>query len=343
MNTFASEVRTADRQTHANDFLAEAIAGLSQTQKTLPCRFLYDEEGSNLFDQITALEEYYPTRTETRILMDNIEEIVGLIGRDSRLIEFGSGTSAKTRHLLAHLSEFASYVPIDISREWLHQSCAELALEFPSLEILPHVGDFAAPLDLPRPTRRGQRSIAFFPGSTIGNFEPDDVVGFLRNVASVCGPHGGFLIGYDLKKNKRVIERAYNDRKGVTARFNLNILARANRELGANFDLSAFRHHAPYNERLGRIEMHLISTRPQVVHLNGHEFAFETGEYITTEHSYKRREHEFASMADAAGFDVVRTWSDKNHWFCVQFLTVRDGDPKRPKRHSLPIAEIIPA
>lgn len=342
MNTTATEIRTVERQTDPSDFLAEAVLGLSQPQKTLPCRFLYDEEGSSLFDQITVLEEYYPTRTETRILLDNMEEIVGLIGRDCRLIEFGSGTSAKTRHLLAQLSGLASYVPIDISREWLHQSCAELALEFPALEIRPHVADFTAPLDLPRPTWRGQRSVAFFPGSTIGNFEPDDVVGFLRNVALLCGGQGGFLIGYDLKKDKRVIERAYNDGKEVTARFNLNILARANRELGADFDLSAFRHHAPYNERLGRIEMHLISTRPQVVHLNGLEFFFETGEYITTEHSYKRSTRQFAAMADFAGFDVVQTWSDKNHWFCVQFLTVRQEELSKPKRPSLPIAEIIP-
>ena len=343
MNTLAPEVRVADRRTDINDFLAEAILGLSQPQRTLPCKFLYDQEGSNLFDQITELEEYYPTRTETRILTDNVEEIVGLIGRDSRLIEFGSGTSIKTRHLLARLSGLASYVPIDISREWLHQSCAELALEFPALEIVPHVADFTVPLDLPRPARNGQRSVAFFPGSTIGNFEPSGVVRFLRNVALLCGPNGGFLIGYDLKKDARVIERAYNDRKHVTARFNLNILARANRELGADFDLSAFRHHAPYNERLGRIEMHLISTRRQVVHLAGLEFAFEAGEYITTEHSYKRSAQEFASLADVAGFDVVQTWSDKNHLFCVQFLMVRAGESTRPKRHSLPIAEIFPA
>ena len=343
MNTLTPEVCTAERQTDNNDFLTEAIFGLSQPQKMLPCKFLYDEKGSNLFDQITELEEYYPARTETRILTDNVEEIVELIGRDSRLIEFGSGTSAKTRHLLAQLSGLASYVPIDISRDWLHQSCAQLALEFPALEIVPHVADFTLPLDLPKPTRCGQRSVAFFPGSTIGNFEPSGVVRFLRNVASVCGPNGGFLIGYDLKKDKRVIERAYNDGKDVTARFNLNILARANRELGADFDLSAFRHHAPYNERLGRIEMHLISTRPQVVNLAGIEFAFDAGEYITTEHSYKRSAQEFAFLADAAGFDVAQTWSDKKHWFCVQFLMVRPGKSTRPKRHSLPIAEIRPA
>ncbi len=343
MNTLIPEVLIADRQTGSNDFLIDAIFGLSQPQKTLPCKFLYDEEGSNLFDQITELEEYYPARTETRILKDNVGEIAELIGRDSRLIEFGSGTSAKTRHLLAQLSGLATYVPIDISREWLHQSCCALASEFPALQIVPHVADFTLPLDLPKPARNGQRNVAFFPGSTIGNFEPSGVVRFLRNVASICGPNGGFLIGYDLKKDKQVIEPAYNDCKDVTARFNLNILARANRELGADFDLSAFRHHAPYNERLGRIEMHLISTRPQVVHLAGLEFAFEAGEYITTEHSYKRSAQEFAYLADAAGFDVAQTWSDKNHWFCVQFLMVRPGESTRPKRHSLAIAEIIPA
>jgi dimethylhistidine N-methyltransferase len=312
-----------DRQTDAHGFLAEAVFGLSQPQKTLPCKFLYDEEGSRLFDRICALEEYYPTRTETRILRENIVEIAHLIGRNCRLVEFGSGTSAKTRHLLAHLSRPASYVPIDISGEQLYESCAELVVEFPDLEILPVIADFTAKLHLPRPTRRETRTVAFFPGSTIGNFEPDDVVAFLTNVASLCGRHGGLLIGFDLKKEKRVIEPAYNDRRGITAQFNLNILARTNRELGANFDLSSFHHHAPYDERFGRIEMHLISTRLQVVHLHEFEFFFEAGEYITTEHSYKYSLPEFASLARSAGFDVVKTWTDRNHWFAVQFLTVR--------------------
>ena len=324
MSALTLELPTVERQVDVSGFLAEAVNGLSQPQKMLPCKFLYDEEGSRLFDRICTLEEYYPTRTETRILRDNIEQIARLIGRDCRLIEFGSGTSAKTRHLLTHLSQPVSYVPIDISGECLRESCAQLASEFPNLEIQPLVADFNAQFDLPCPARREKRSVAFFPGSTIGNFEREDVVCFLRNVASVCGRRGGLLIGFDLKKDKDVIEPAYNDRRGVTAQFNLNILARANRELGADFDLASFRHHAPYVERLGRIEMHLISTRPQTVRLGEFEFWFEAGEYITTEHSYKYGLPEFSRLAQSAGFDLVKTWTDRKDWFAVQFLAVHD-------------------
>lgn len=307
----------------ADDFLSEAVSGLSQIRKTLPCKFLYDEEGSRLFNEICELDEYYPTRTENEILREHISEVAALIGEGCRLVEFGSGTSAKTRHLLIHLPDVCSYVPIDISGVQLFKSSAQLAAEFPSLGIYPVEADYARISELPCTDRRPTRTVAFFPGSTIGNFDPEDAVSFLSNIASLCGIDGKLLIGIDRKKDARVLELAYNDRKGVTARFNINILARANRELGADFDLSSFCHRAPYNQTFGRIEMHLVSTRPQIVHLNSHKFTFHRGEYITTEHSYKYTLPGFLGLAMEAGFELMKGWNDRNHFFTVLLLRVR--------------------
>ena len=308
-------------------FLSEVVAGLSRPQKMLPCKFLYDEEGSRLFNEICELEEYYPTRTENQILRDNISEIAGLIGSECRLVEFGSGSSTKTRHLLAHLPSMAAYVPIDICGRQLLASAARLAGEFPGLEINPLEADYDEISEIPNSKRKPKRTVAFFPGSTIGNFDPIAAVAFLRKIALLCGGDGGLLIGVDRKKSKRILEPAYNDRRGVTAKFNLGILARANRELGADFDLLAFRHHAPYNETHGRIEMHLVSNRAQTVHLDGREFRFEEGEYITTEYSYKYTLPGFAGLALRAGFELVRNWEDRDHLFSVLFLRVRDCKP----------------
>lgn len=305
-------------------FFSEVVGGLSQAQKTLPCKFLYDEEGSRLFNEICELEEYYPTRTENRILAENIREIARLIGRGCRLVEFGSGTSAKTRHLLRRLPDVASYVPIDISGAQLLESAALLAREFPDLDIRPLEADYGEISSLPDSDRESTRTVAFFPGSTIGNFTPGEAVTFLGKVASLCGAGGGLLIGVDRKKDSEVLEPAYNDRDGVTARFNLNILARANRELGADFDLSSFRHHAPYNEPLGRIEMHLVSTRPQTVRVGSHLFHFRQGEHITTEYSYKYTLQGFACLAMRAGFELVKSWEDDDCLFSVLLLRVKD-------------------
>jgi dimethylhistidine N-methyltransferase len=310
-------------------FLYEAIEGLSQPHKTLPCKFLYDAEGSRLFDEICELEEYYPTRTEDEILGNNIFEIASLIGPECRLAEFGSGSSTKTRHLLTHMSDIAGYLPIDISGAQLLKSAARLAKEFPGLEINPLEADYSNLLELPNTIRKPKRTVAFFPGSTIGNFDPVAAVAFLRNIARLCGSGGGLLIGVDLKKPRRILEPAYNDRKGITARFNLGILARANRELGADFDLSAFRHHAPYNETHGRIEMHLVSERAQVVTLDSRKFRFQKGEYITTEHSYKYTLSGFAALAWKAGFELVKYWEDSNHFFGISFLRVRELRPAK--------------
>jgi dimethylhistidine N-methyltransferase len=307
-----------------DDFLSEVVAGLSRPQKTLPCKFLYDEEGSRLFNEICELEEYYPTRTEDQILRDNIREISGLIGRECRLVEFGSGSSTKTRHLLSHLPSMCGYVPIDISGAQLLESVAQLTSEFPGLEIDPLEADYCELSEIPNTTRNPRRTVAFFPGSTIGNFDPVAAIPFLRKIAFLCGSNGGLLIGVDRRKSKRILEPAYNNRKGVTAKFNLGILQRANRELGSDFDLSAFYHHAPYNETEGRIEMHLVSKCAQSVHLDSQEFNFEAGEHITTEHSYKYTLSGFAALALKAGFELVRNWEDRNHMFSVMFLRVRD-------------------
>ena len=311
-----------DSATRAS-FLCEAISGLSQPQKSLPCKFLYDETGSKLFNEICKLDEYYPTRTENQILRDNTSDIARLVGRGCRLVEFGSGTSVKTRHLLSHFGGLFSYIPIDISGAQLRESAAQLVKEFPKLEISPLEADYCEIRELPNTKRKPRRTIAFFPGSTIGNFMPPEALAFLSNVASLCGINGGLLIGVDRKKERRILEPAYNDRKGVTARFNLNILARANRELGADFDLSSFRHRAPYNESQGRIEMHLVSTRQQVAHLDSQEFSFEEGEYILTEYSYKYTLPGFAGLALRAGFELVSNWTDSNHLFSVLLLRVR--------------------
>lgn len=314
---------STDQAPSRGGFLSEVVAGLSRPHKMLPCKYLYDEQGSNLFNEICELEEYYPTRTENQILRKNISEIAGLIGWGCRLVEFGSGTSAKSRYLLTHLPYMSGYIPIDISGPQLLESAAQLAREFPKLEISPLEADYGEIVELPRTRRRPCRTVAFFPGSTIGNFEPNEAVPFLSNIASLCGGDGALLIGVDRKKEKRILERAYNDRQGVTAKFNLNLLARANRELGADFDLSSFRHRAPYNESLGRIEMHLVSTRPQIVHLDSQEFSFDEGEYITTEYSYKYTLQGFAGLALRAGFELVKSWEDRNHFFSVLFLRVR--------------------
>jgi dimethylhistidine N-methyltransferase len=273
------------------------------------------------------LEEYYPTRTENQILRDNIKEIAGLIGSECRLVEFGSGSSTKTRHLLAHLPSMCGYIPIDISEPQLLESAVQLASEFPGLEINPLAADYDEISEIPEMKRKARRTVAFFPGSTIGNFDPVAAIAFMRNIAMLCGSGGGLLIGVDRKKPRSILEPAYNDRKGVTARFNLGILARANRELGADFDLSAFHHRAPYNEAQGRIEMHLMSKRTQIVNLESQEFRFEEGEYITTEHSYKYTLPGFAGLALRAGFELVKNWEDRDHLFSVLFLRVRDCKP----------------
>jgi L-histidine N-alpha-methyltransferase len=329
MNDTIFATHSSSRPVSPDDFLSEVIGGLSRPQKTLPCKFLYDEKGSRLFNEICELDEYYPTRTETRILCDNIDEIVALIGEGCRLVEFGSGTSTKTRYLLSHLPGLSGYIPIDISGPQLLESATQLASEFPDVEIHPLEADYVEVSQIPDTKQVPRRTVAFFPGSTIGNFEPSEAIAFLRKIACLCGRGGGLLIGVDRKKTRLILEPAYNDWKGVTAKFNLNLLARANRELGADFNLAAFGHRAPYNEAQGRIEMHLVSKHAQTVHLGAQDFNFQEGEHIITECSYKYTLRGFADLALKAGFGLVRSWEDPNHLFSVLFLRVKDGDSGR--------------
>ncbi len=303
-------------------FLQEALAGLQDSPKTLPCKYFYDQRGSQLFDQICDLPEYYPTRTEAGIMEDNIKEMASVFGDDCLLIEYGSGSSTKTRILLDHLPHLAGYVPMDISREHLHQTAESLALAYPHLEILPLCADYTAPFELPQASRPAQSRMVYFPGSTIGNFHRPEAAAFLCRIAEVCGPGGGLLIGVDLRKSLQILEPAYNDAQGVTAAFNLNLLRRMNRELGADFDLESFAHHAFYSEEIGRIEMHLQSLKPQTVHLGDQEIGFDEGETIWTECSYKYSLPEFAAVAASAGFQVRQVWTDPAQKFSVQYLTV---------------------
>ena len=307
----------------ADEDLNEILTGLSLTQKTLSPKFFYDEYGSELFDEITRLPEYYPTVTELGIMQDNIDEIADLIGTQASLIEFGSGSNLKIRLLLQHLRQPAVYVPVDISRDYLVAAAEDLAKDFPHIEILPVAADFTMPFDLPNPRILPKRNIVYFPGSTIGNFSPQDALSLLKVMYQEAGEDGGLLIGVDLQKNPAVIERAYNDAAGVTAEFNLNILRRINREFGANFDLASFEHRAPYNESKGRIEMYLRSKRAQRVTVAGRKFLLREGECILTEHSHKYSIEGFRALAARAGFTVKRVWTDDRHWFSVQYL-VRD-------------------
>jgi L-histidine N-alpha-methyltransferase len=303
-------------------FLGDVLEGLSRPQKEIPCKWLYDVRGSHLFEQICDLEEYYPTRTELGILERHVRAMAPLLGPQCALVEYGAGSGLKTRLLLRHLDRPAAYVPIDISESALAATAARLARDFPGLAVLPVRADFSAPIDLPLDGVRARRRAVFFPGSTIGNLHKPDVVGFLRMVARECGRGGALLIGVDLRKERSVLERAYDDARGVTAAFDLNVLARANRELGADFDLSRFRHEARFDDRHGRVEMHLVSQLPQIVTVGGKAFRFDAGESIWTESSYKYHLREFAALAALAGWRCERTWTDERAWFSVQYLTV---------------------
>jgi dimethylhistidine N-methyltransferase len=303
-------------------FLRDALKGLSRRKKELPCKYFYDEIGSELFDRICDLPEYYLTRTEKRIMSRFAPEMAKAIGPEALLVEFGSGSSLKTRYLLDVLEEPAGYIPVEISREHLFRSAARLAKSYARVPVLPVVADFTKPFRLPKPPRAARRRVVYFPGSTIGNLTPEEALRFLSGVRRIVGPKGGLLIGVDLEKDRRVLEAAYNDRQGVTAAFNLNLLARMNRELGADFDLDLFRHEAVYDPVNRRIEMHLVSEADQVVRLDGNLIHFRDGESVLTEYSHKYRPEDFARLAGAAGFRVEQVWTDERRMFSVQYLSV---------------------
>jgi L-histidine Nalpha-methyltransferase len=312
-----------DFEASADSFLDELFFGLSKDPKSIPSKYFYDKTGSELFDQICCLDEYYPTRTEMLILRNNVAEICTLFGSGCRLIELGSGSSAKTRILLDHLHEPAAYVPIDIAGDHLLQSTARLARVYPELCITPVCADFTVGLTLPESPYSPKRTVAFFPGSTIGNLEPVEAGKFLRKIAILCGAGGGLLIGVDLKKDRPMLECAYNDARGVTAAFNLNLLTRINRSFNAGIHNDQFQHYAFYNEEFGRIEMHLVSLVDQTAELNGTPFFFGQGEHIITEYSYKYAPREFAKLAARSGWRVKRFWTDPAKLFSVQYLEVQ--------------------
>jgi len=304
-------------------FHADVVTGLNGSPKSLPCKYFYDELGCRLFDRICELPEYYPTRTELGIMRAHAREMASLVGSESLLVELGSGSSQKTRVLLDQLPHLHGYVPVDISRDYLERAREELGREYPHLLVAPVRADYSRPFALPREARGARRTIVYFPGSTLGNLPTAEARRFLTRLLPICGRSGGLLIGVDLQKERTVVEAAYNDAAGVTAAFNLNLLVRINRELGANFDLSRFSHRAFYEPGHGRIEMHLVSSARQSVRIGERSFAFEGGEPIVTEYSYKYSLDGFRQLAGSAGFDVRRVWTDERGWFGVKFLTAR--------------------
>lgn len=315
-----------DHHPSAGDLCEEVREGLTGAVRKISPKWFYDERGAELFERIMDLDAYYPTRTECSILERSADEIAREVGRHALIVEFGSGSGEKTQLLLRHLQEPAAYVPIDISRTQLVSFALDTSRRFPELEVLPVCADYSEAVPLPSPSTPADRVVAFFPGSSIGNFEPPDAQAFLARAADLAGDDGGLLIGVDLQKDAEVLERAYNDPEGVTAAFNLNLLSRINRECGADFDPEAFRHHAFFDARNSRIEMRLVSTRPQTVRLPARgeepaaEIRFDEGDFITTEYSHKYDPEAFGRLAEAAGWRIERTWTDDGRWFAVFLL-----------------------
>ena len=310
-----------DMEPARDDFLGSVVEGLSAPQKHLHCKFLYDEEGSHLFDDICELPEYYPTRTEIGILERHAADIANVIGPKAQIVEFGSGAGIKIRLLLSALTDPLAYMPVEISREHLLAASTSLAKDFPDLRIAPVCADYTSPFTLPVPAGEKPSNIAgFFPGSTIGNFTRAEAVDFLSLTRRLLGPGATMIIGIDLVKDVDVLRAAYNDAAGVTAAFNLNFLKRINRELGSDFDLATFEHDARWNPELERIEMHLVSVKDQTVTIGGHHFAFRKGETIHTESSHKYRIDGFRKLATEAGYEPERVWTDERNYFSVHAL-----------------------
>jgi L-histidine Nalpha-methyltransferase len=304
-------------------FRDAVLKGLGRPHKAIPCKFFYDARGSALFEDICRLPEYYPTRTEIAILEENAGEIAAQMGPHCRIIEFGSGASRKARILLQALDRPAAYVPVDISRELLREAAAALAEDFPELPVVAVCADYTGPFPLPPLPGPSGKRVGFFPGSTIGNFEPEAATRFLANCARILGPGGEMLIGVDLKKDTRILEAAYNDRSGVTAAFNLNLLERINRELDGDLDLDLFEHFAFYNKTEGRVEIYIRSLADQHAAIAGQRIAFAAGELIHTEYSYKYTVPEFRALAAPAGFRPVDTWTDPAELFSVHYFRLR--------------------
>ena len=312
-------LRPAPRDQATEQFAADVSTGLSANPKQLLPKYFYDEAGSRLFEEITRLPEYYLTRTELKILHDNAAAISAIIPRDSVLVEFGAGSATKAKILLQAAPQISAYVPVDISAEFLGSEAAKLERDIPRVAVYPVATDFTKPFELPA-ALRGRPCIGFFPGSTIGNFEPHEATDLLRQAGRILGQEALLIIGADLAKDQSVLHVAYNDAAGVTAKFNLNLLARINRELGADFDLGSFEHHACYNRERGRIEVYLASRKRQKVHVGGKTFEFRAGETIHTESSYKFTIKSFNALVRGAGWAPVTVYTDPDQYFSVHVL-----------------------
>jgi dimethylhistidine N-methyltransferase len=307
----------------SNDFLSEVLAGLASSPKALPAKYFYDERGSNLFKKICELPEYYPTRTEIRLLNDCAAEIASHIGAKCRLIEYGTGSSEKMRIVLNALDQPSDFIAVDISGQHLRQVTASLAQDLPDINVHAICADFTKSFELPKKDKANTgKAVAFFPGSSIGNFDQSQTADFLSNLAQTIGSGGGLIIGVDLKKDEKVLTAAYDDSAGVTAAFNKNVLAHINRELKGSFDLEAFDHLALYNSELGRIEMHLVSNQDQSVVLGSQVVEFKKGEKIHTENSCKYHVPEFQDIAVKAGFKPIDVWTDLDQMFSVHYFEV---------------------
>jgi dimethylhistidine N-methyltransferase len=313
-----------DYEPATQTFLDDVLKGLRLRPRHLPCKYFYDARGSRLFDEICELEEYYLTRSELEIVERFSPEMAEQIGAGVMLVEYGSGSSVKTRLLLDVLRDAVAYVPVDISFEHLQRTAARLSRGYPEIEVLPVCADFTEDFHLPRSRRTPTHSAVYFPGSTIGNFQPPAARSMLARIASLCGAGGGLLIGIDLEKDVSTIESAYNDAKGLTAEFNKNLLRRINVELDGDFNLDEFEHLACYNDNHGRVEISLVSRSKQTVKVNGESFSFAQGEAITTEYSYKYTINGFAAMAADVGLTLRRHWTDAKRMFGVLHLAVVD-------------------
>jgi dimethylhistidine N-methyltransferase len=303
-------------------FLEDVIAGLKKSPKSIPCKYLYDHHGSRLFEAICELDDYYPTRAELNIMRKFGPSMAQHIGRRVVLVELGSGSSLKTRFLLEHLQEPVAYLPVDISASHLHLTATKLRMEYPELEVRPIVSDFTELLQLPT-SFQDHRVCTYFPGSTIGNLEPDEAIALLRRVAQLGRHPSGLLIGFDLQKDPGILHRAYNDSEGVTAEFSLNLLHRINRELHANFNHAHYRHLAFYNPLQGRVEIYIQSLCDQTVVIAGERWRFDKNERILTEYSHKYTVKSFSELSEHAGFSMEHVWIDDEELFAVAYLIAK--------------------